>query len=166
MNVSASSTTEPSVADRVDENTASVSGHAELQRKVRVLYVTGHNEQEIAGELAIDPGEVRELLKECVRNARDRADLELLDLEIVESEYREAWERSKIETKSDTGRPGNQCFLQGIERCIEKRKKIIEQKSWVPDEDDERVLDLSKATPEQMLLLSNLIHCDDHRDEQ
>ena len=47
---------------------------------------------------------------------------DLLKLEALEEEYAEQWERSK---KSDENGLGGTEYLQGVERCIEKRAKIL-----------------------------------------
>lgn len=165
--------------DHTGESDVSGSGHNELCRKVRKLYARCYSAEQIADEMKVGLGTVRKVLHELIDNARSGIDCKLLRIEDAEIEYWEAWNRSKRgkstrehnnpnpeDGKSAETQAGDPRFLQGVVHCIEKQMDIIKEKYRESDSDDapKRVLDLSKATPEEMLILSNIIHREDAND--
>ena len=122
-----------------------------LARRERVayLYLQGWTQHRIGQEYGVvqqvisdDLHAVRAMWRESlIRNFDDARAQELAKIDRVELEYWEAWERSQhpaetTDTERDSagkskasvrrvGQSGNPRFLEGVERCIEKRCKLL-----------------------------------------
>ncbi len=124
-------------------------------QKVAELYLSEKTQSEIARMLGISEAQVSKDLKSKKRAWRElraadfdeRIAVELAKISLTEKTYWDAWERSKTNYKKKAtkvkGKAGNDLpdyrehheievikdgdprFLQGIERCIERRCKLL-----------------------------------------
>lgn len=100
---------------------------------VAEMYTSGYSYRQIASEIAkIRPykisfqqvaKDVQKLLDNWQEEHQRKVDTYLIEqlrkLDHVEHEYWQAWQLSKSETL------GNPSYLMGVERCIEKRSKLL-----------------------------------------
>ena len=100
------------------------------RRRIADLYLRGWLQVDIAAEVGLSQSTVcqdlKALHKQWVASALVDIDIakskELAKIDVLERENWDAWQRSCEGAKTKTGNPR---FLQGIERCIERRCKIL-----------------------------------------
>lgn len=144
---------------------------AERRQQIATRYLRGETQAGIAADLGIDQATVsRDLvavraawLASSVRDFDTAVAQELAKIDEIESEYWQAWERSKmpkeatltekVEGKDSRSRArvqrehrdGNPAYLDGVLKCIERRCKLLGL-----DAPERFVIRWEDLTPEQL----------------